>query len=81
MTYFFYMLRCFDNSLYCGVTNNLARRLKEHNSGSRKSAKYTRAKRPVKLIYQEEYPTIQFAMSREREVKKWPKEKKERLIV
>jgi putative endonuclease len=81
MTYYFYIVRCSDNSLYSGVTNDLKRRVKEHNSNTAKSAKYTRARVPVILIYHEIYPTIQEAMSREREVKKWKKDKKELLIL
>lgn len=77
--YYFYIVRCSDNSLYCGQTNNLERRIKEHNESS-KGAKYTRAKKPVKLVYSEEYPDIQSAMKREYEVKKWPKAKKEDLV-
>lgn len=80
MFYYFYMLRCADNSLYSGITNNIERRLKEHNSGSARSAKYTRAKQPVLLVYQELYPNLKEALSREREVKKWTKAKKEQLI-
>ncbi len=80
MSYYFYIVRCFDNSLYSGVTNDLKRREKEHNSNTSKSAKYTRARQPVMLIYHEEYQTIQEAMKREREVKKWKKEKKEQLV-
>lgn len=79
--YYFYMLRCSDNSLYSGITNNIERRVKEHNSNTKKSAKYTRAKKPVQLVYQEQFKTIQEAMSRERQVKKWPKIKKENLLL
>lgn len=78
--YYFYIVRCKDNSLYCGQTSNLERRIVEHNSGNSKTAKYTRAHSPVKLVYFEEYSTIQLAMSRELEVKKWPKNKKEELV-
>jgi len=56
MSYYFYILRCSDNSLYCGMTTNLENRLKEHNST--KGAKYLRARRPFKLVYTEEYPDI-----------------------
>lgn len=80
-TFYFYMIRCSDNSLYCGETNNLEKRIKEHNSNSSRSAKYVRARKPVKLVYFEKYSTIQLAMEREREVKKWKKEKKEALII
>ncbi|QQG44477.1 MAG: GIY-YIG nuclease family protein [Candidatus Roizmanbacteria bacterium] len=78
--YYFYIVRCSDNSLYCGQTKNLERRIKEHNSSSSKGAKYTRAKQPVTLVHSEEYSTIQLAIKRECEVKKWPKVKKEALI-
>lgn len=80
MIYYFYILRCSDNSLYCGQTNNLEKRIKEHNLGKTKSAKYTKIRRPVKLIYFEEYETLQLAMKREAEIKKWPKAKKEELV-
>ena len=78
--YYFYIVRCSDNSLYSGQTNNLQKRIKEHNSNGSRSAKYLRAKKPVKLVYFEKYPTIQLALKREFEVKKWPKVKKEELI-
>ncbi|OGK16309.1 hypothetical protein A2774_05195 [Candidatus Roizmanbacteria bacterium RIFCSPHIGHO2_01_FULL_39_12c] len=78
--YYFYILRCSDNSLYCGQTNNLQRRINEHNSDKNKSAKYLRAKKPVKLVYSEEYPTLQLAMKREWQVKQWIRSNKEALI-
>lgn len=78
--YYFYILRCSDNSLYCGQTNNLKRRIKEHNYDKTKSAKYLRAKKPVKLVYSEKYSTLQEAMKREWQIKKWTKAKKEALI-
>jgi len=80
MTYYFYILRCSDNSLYCGQTNNLQRRVYEHNFNKNKSAKYLRGKTPVKLAYFETYSTLQEAMKREIQIKKWPKAKKEALI-
>lgn len=79
--YFFYILRGSDNSLYCGMTKNLENRLKEHNSSGAKGAKYLRGKKPVSIVYSEEYPDIKAAMKRELEVKKWPKAKKEALVV
>jgi putative endonuclease len=78
--YYFYILRCSDNSLYCGQTNNLQRRINEHNFDKNKSSKYLRSKTPVKLVYSEEYPTLQLAMKREWQVKKWTKVKKEALV-
>ena len=74
------MVRCIDNSLYCGVTTDLDRRIGEHNSNSVKGAKYTRGRGPVKLVYFEEYNDKQTAMQREYEVKQWDKVKKENLI-
>ena len=80
MSYFVYLLRCSDNSLYCGQTNDLERRIHEHNFDRIKSAKYLRAKKPVELVYSEKYPTIQEALSREAEIKKLTKAEKEALI-
>jgi putative endonuclease len=78
--YYFYILRCSDDSLYCGMTSNLENRLKEHNSSGPKGAKYLRGKKPVTMVYSEEYPSVGVAMSREAEVKKWSKAKKEALV-
>ena len=79
MIYYVYLLRCKDNSLYCGLTTDLKRRVREHNKG-KKSAKYTRGRRPVKLVYFESYTTINEALAREAEIKNWPKIKKESII-
>jgi len=78
--YYFYILRCSDKSLYCGMTSNLEKRLKEHNSNGSRGAKYLRAKKPVILVYSETYLDIKTAMNREFQVKKWTKAKKEALI-
>jgi putative endonuclease len=80
MTYFIYLLRCSDNSLYCGQTKDLKRRIEEHNSGNSKS-KYTHARRPVKLVYSEKYKTINEVLKREFEIKKMTKKEKEALIL
>lgn len=53
--WYVYLLSCRDATLYCGITKNLERRLKEHNLG-RAGAKYTRARRPVRLVYSREFP-------------------------
>lgn len=79
-SFFFYIARCADNSLYCGMTNNLEKRVKEHNSKTSRSAKYLRAKKPVQLIYSEEFTNIKTALQREFEVKQWTKIKKEALV-
>jgi len=78
--FYFYIVRCSDNSLYCGQTNNLETRIKEHNSSRVRGARYTRARKPVKLVYSEKYLSLQSAMKREWQIKKWTKAKKEALI-
>ena len=74
-----YMVRCNDNSLYTGWTTNLQARIKEHNEGE-SGAKYTRARRPVRLVYHEEFDTKSAAMKRECEIKRLSKKKKENLV-
>ncbi len=78
--YYFYILRCSDDSLYCGVTTDLKRRVKEHNFDDGLASKYTRARRPVGLVYSEKYKNRKSAMQREAQVKNWPKDKKEVLV-
>lgn len=63
------MVRCADNTLYTGIATELQRRIQEHNS-SDKGAKYTRTRRPVELVYSEEYPDRSSASKREYEIKK-----------
>lgn len=77
--YFVYILKCADNSLYVGSTNDLAKRLKEHN-GSKCGAHYTKIRRPVVLEYSEIHCTLKEARSREAEIKSWKREKKLELI-
>lgn len=77
--FYLYLLRCSDNSLYCGQTKDLQRRVKEHNSIDSKS-RYTRTRRPVNLIYFEKYKTVSEALKREFEIKQLTKAKKEMLI-
>jgi len=67
--YFVYMLECADGTLYTGIATDLERRLDEHNN-SPKGAKYTRARRPVKLVYSEEFADRSGASRREYEIKK-----------
>lgn len=78
--YYFYILRCKDNSLYCGQTKNIEKRVEEHNTHSKKTAKYTRGRRPVRLVYFEKYETLSDVLKREYEVKQWNKKKKEALV-
>ena len=74
-----YILECADRSLYVGCTNNLERRVKQHND-SKSGAHYTKIRRPVKLLYSESFLTLREARHREREVKGWRREKKLNLI-
>ena len=76
--WFFYIVRCKDNSLYSGMTNNLEERLKKHNDGT--GAKYTSSHRPVTLVHSERFDSSSQAKKRENEVKRWPKSKKEQLV-
>lgn len=78
MTYFFYFARCSDNSLYAGHCKNVENRETKHNKGE--GAKYTRNRRPIKIIYFETFKTRSEAAKKESEVKKWTRNKKENLI-
>ena len=78
MIWYFYIVRCSDNSLYSGVTTDIKRRIKVHNLG--KGAKYTRSRLPVKLKYSEKYRTRVRAMQREWEVKQFTRKEKLLLI-
>ncbi len=76
--YFTYLARCADNSLYTGYCKNVTVREQKHNSGE--GAKYTRQRRPVKIVYFEEFLNRSEAMKRESQIKSWTKKKKENLI-
>jgi putative endonuclease len=76
--YTLYILLCSDNTLYTGITNNLDKRLADHNSG--KGAKYTRGRRPVKVVYTETFSDKSSAMKRETEIKKLKKSDKLKMI-
>lgn len=73
-----YLLRCADSSLYCGWTTDLEGRIRAHNAGS--GAKYTRSRRPVELVYYEEYADRHAALSREWHIKRLSRAEKMRLI-
>ncbi|MBQ7906889.1 MAG: GIY-YIG nuclease family protein [Clostridia bacterium] len=73
-----YILLCADNTLYCGWTNNLEKRLKTHNEG--KGAKYTRSRLPVCLAYYEEFETSPEAQRREVQIKRLTRKQKLELI-
>lgn len=67
--YYVYILECADGTLYTGIATDLKRRLEEHNS-SDKGAKYTRSRRPVRLVYNEMFPDRSSASKREYAIKK-----------
>lgn len=66
-----YLLHCADGTLYCGITNDLDKRLAAHNAGD--GSKYTRSRRPVSLLYQEPCADRSAASKREREIKALPR--------
>lgn len=78
--YFVYILRTSSNTLYIGQTNNLEKRLKEHQSKSPKSAKYVRYFKSVELVYSVEYSTRKESMQREYRLKQLTRTQKELLI-
>ena len=73
-----YILQCSDGSFYTGITTDLNRRIIQHNNGV--AAKYTKGRRPVKLLYQEHYKDRGEATKRELELKRFKKAEKRRLI-
>jgi len=77
--WYVYLLRCSDDSLYCGVTVDLDRRVNEHNT-SPKGAKYTRVRRPVALAYSEIAEDRSAACKLEAQIKKLSKVKKESMV-
>jgi putative endonuclease len=73
-----YIVRCSDNSLYTGVSRDLKARVLAHNAG--RGAKYTKAHRPVVLVYSEKCRSRSQALRREYQIKQWSKARKETLI-
>ncbi len=71
MPWIVYILECSDRSLYTGITNDLARRLDQHNRGA--GAKYTKTRRPLRLRYTEELGTKSAALKREAAIKSLPR--------
>lgn len=76
--YYVYMLECRDGSLYTGITTDVERRFKEHSEGT--GAKYTKAKQPVRMVYQEEHPDRSSASRREAEIKGYTRLQKLALV-
>ena len=79
MSYFVYIVKCKDETLYTGITTDINRRIQEHNS-SDKGAKYTSLRRPVQLVYSEASNDRSTASKREHAIKKLTKAKKLELI-
>ena len=77
--WYLYILKCKDNTFYTGVTTDLERRIKEHNS-SKLGAKYTRARRPVKLVYSKRKKNKSYAQKEEAKIKNLSRAKKIEII-
>ena len=75
---FTYIVECSDHTLYTGWTNDLEKRIRAHNEG--KGAKYTKSRRPVKLVYFESFATKEEAMSREYRIKRMSRQEKLALL-
>ncbi|MEC4726217.1 GIY-YIG nuclease family protein [Shewanella sp. D64] len=78
--WFLYMIECANGHLYTGVTIDIERRFREHESGGPKAAKFLRGKGPFKLVYQEEVGDRSGALKRELEIKSWSRKKKLALL-
>ena len=76
-----YIIRCGDNSLYTGISNNVAKRFAVHQSGNNQSAKYTRTRHPLQLVFTAEIGTKSAASRAEYYTKKLPKKTKELLVM
>jgi len=75
MKHYTYILKCADDTLYTGCTNDLERRLKQHND-SKQGARYTKIRRPVKLVHSETFNNLGDARAREAEIKRLSRKKK-----
>ena len=78
LPHYFYLARCSDGSLYAGTSCDVTARERRHNKG--RGAKYTRSRRPVKIIYTEAFDNLSAARKRETEVQRWRKVRKEALV-
>ena len=73
-----YLVRCRDGSLYTGITKDVARRCRQHNAGT--ASRYTRSRRPVRLVYEEKHPTQSSALRREAAIKALTRREKMAII-
>lgn len=80
MNWFIYIVRCNDNSLYTGITNDLDRRVREHNEKNNIGSRYVRSKRPATLVFSETATSRSAALKREAEIKKFTHIQKVELI-
>lgn len=80
MRFYVYIVECSDGSFYCGYTNNLEKRIHDHNN-EKIGAKYTKTRRPVYLKYYEEFLDKKTALKREFEIKKMKRSQKINLII
>ena len=78
-SWFVYILQCCDNTLYTGITTDIDRRVREHNS-STTGSKYTKSRQPVKLVYRENAPSRSAAAAREFQIKQLDRADKKKLI-
>lgn len=78
MSFFTYMLRCVDNSCYVGHTDDLEKRIAEHHAGTHPG--YTRQRRPVTLVWAQDFSSREEALAAEQQIKGWARAKKEALI-
>lgn len=81
MSWYVYIVECADGSFYTGITTDPVRRAKEHNSNNKIGAKSLRGKRPVKIVYIEEFKSKIDAAKRESAIKTWKRENKLKLIL
>ena len=79
MKHYCYLVRCSDNTLYCGYSNDIEKRIKTHNAGE--GAKYTKTRRPVVMVYSEAFDTKSEAMKREYQIKQLTRKQKFQLIL
>jgi predicted GIY-YIG superfamily endonuclease len=79
MAYYVYILMCADGTYYTGYTTDLTRRVKQHQSGSIPRA-YTKARRPVELVWAQEFESKEEARTNEKKIKSWSTARKETVI-
>ena len=78
--YYVYIVECSDGTYYTGYTSNISRRINEHNYSFKKGAKYTRSRRPVRLVYEEICDSMSAAMKRENQIKRLTRKQKIELL-